>query len=78
MIKTLLACLAIAALLAGVIVLGLSRLPRAMVIVEYPSGQCLAAKVVEGDKWRKVTCAEFEAMGGYSEPYERIWGARPE
>lgn len=76
--KTLAACLLVAALFAVVLAIGLSRLPKQVLYVEYGSGKCLAADVVRDNEWHRITCDEFKAIGGYDEPYEKQWGGRPQ
>lgn len=76
LLLNLLACLVAAVMLIGVILIGISQLPDQIVFVEYGTGKCLAASVVQENKWHRISCHEFEAQGGYDKPYETQWGSR--
>lgn len=77
MLKTLFACAIIGAGFALALVIGLNRLPSAIVYTEYGTGKCIMADVVEDDEWKRITCAEFQAQGGFDEDYEVQWGSFP-
>ena len=77
MLKAIFACLALIAGFVLALVIGLSRLPSAIVYTEYGTGKCIMADIVEDDEWKRITCAEFKAQDGFEEDYEVQWGSFP-
>lgn len=73
MIKIIAGTVLLIAAFCAVGYLGLSRLPDAVMYVD-SSKQCLFVDIVQGDKWKRISCSEFDPAA----PYATEYGGRPE